>query len=114
MELWSLNGARGWPLPPSCSRVRVRYVRYVRYTSLALGLSAFWGWAPLFFVFCFPLPPTTPDPPGPCTDREIKKAPPGHDWRRRGGGRRARCSSRRPTKAPHSPFHVASQKPFWH
>ena len=37
------------------------------------------GWAPappLFFVFCFPLPPTTPDPPGPGTFREIKNTRP--------------------------------------
>ena len=37
----------------------------LRYNPLALGLWAFWGRAPLFFVFCFPLPPTTPDTPGP-------------------------------------------------
>ena len=27
----------------------IRYIRYVRYTPLALGLSAFWGWAPSVF-----------------------------------------------------------------
>ena len=33
--------------------------------------------APLAFsVFCFPLAPTTPDPLGPCTYREIKNARP--------------------------------------
>ena len=31
---------------------------------------------PLFSVFCSPLPPTTLDPPGPSTDREIKNTRP--------------------------------------
>ena len=33
-----------------------RYVRYVRYTPLALGLSAFWGRAPSVFCFLFSPP----------------------------------------------------------
>ena len=61
IELWSLNGGQDG----LCRRSGVRYVRYVCYTPLALGLWVFWGRAPMFFVFCFPLPPTTPDTPGP-------------------------------------------------
>ena len=38
-------------MAPPATWLGVRYVRYIRYTPLALGLSAFWGRAP--FVFCF-------------------------------------------------------------
>ena len=48
----------------------------------ALGLRPASGCPPLFSVFCSPFPPTTPDPPGPSTHREIKNTRPGGEaWR---------------------------------
>ena len=48
--LWSPNGGT------VMFRVGVRYVRYISYTPLALGLSAFWAVGPLVFCFLFSPP----------------------------------------------------------
>ena len=41
--------------------------QYVRYTPLALGLSAFWGWPPCVFCFLFSFPSLLLGSSGPCT-----------------------------------------------
>ena len=76
IESWSPNGGQDGLCDRHVPGFGVRYVRYVRYTPLALGLSAFWGRPPLFFVFCFPLPPTTPDRPGRALNERSKTLAP--------------------------------------
>ena len=41
IEPWSLNGGQDGLCDPRVPGLGVRYVRYIRYTPLALGLSAF-------------------------------------------------------------------------
>ena len=67
IELWSPNGGQDGLCDRHLPGFGVRYVRYVRYTPLALGLSAFWGRAPSVFCFLFSPPAHYPDPPGPPT-----------------------------------------------
>ena len=61
IESWNPNGGQDGLCNRQVPGLGVRYVRYVRYTPLALGLSAFWGRAPApplcFPVFVFSLPP---------------------------------------------------------
>ena len=59
IELWIPNGGQDGlchRLSPGQLRVGVRYVRYIRYTPLALGMSASWGLGPLYFYFLFSPP----------------------------------------------------------
>ena len=67
IEMWSPNEGQDGLCDHHVPGLGVRYVRYVRYTPLALGLSAFWGWAPSVFCFLFSPPAHYPDPPGPPT-----------------------------------------------
>ena len=61
------------------------YDRYVRYTPLALVLSAFWGWAPLCFLFfVFPSRPLPLTPPGRVLPVRLKTLALGDDGRVRG------------------------------
>ena len=56
IELWSPNGGQDGLCHRHVPGLGVRYFRYVRYTPLALGLSAFWGRAPSVFCFLFSPP----------------------------------------------------------
>ena len=63
IESWSPNGGQDGLCDRHVPGFGVRYVRYVRYTPLALGLSAFCGRPPLVFCFLFSPPAHYPRPP---------------------------------------------------
>ena len=75
--MWSSSGGQDGLCHRHASGFGVRYVRYVRYTPLALGLSAFWRLGPLCFLFfVFPSRPLPLTPPGRVLpDKSIPDAP---------------------------------------